>query len=94
VSETDSIPHRHHAAGKRRIRQWLDRPVTAPSPEPVFTAANIHYVDGTLVVTGAGCKQGVDIAHDGTWGYHPLIISLANIVETGRPSAAPRRNGS
>jgi hypothetical protein len=37
------IPHRHHAAGKRRIRRRLDRPVTAPSPDPVFTASNIHY---------------------------------------------------
>src|SRR3954466_2629256 len=38
-----TIPHRHHAAGKRKIRQRLDKPVTAPSPEPVFTASNIHY---------------------------------------------------
>src|SRR5436305_8790041 len=37
------IPHRHHVAGKRKIRQRLDTPVTAPSPEPVFTASNIHY---------------------------------------------------
>ena len=36
------IPHRHHAAGKRKIRQRLDRPVTAPSPQPVFTASNLH----------------------------------------------------
>src|SRR3954454_8016425 len=38
-----TIPHRHHAAGKRKIRQRLDRPVTAPRPDPVFTAPNIHY---------------------------------------------------
>ena len=38
-----TIPHRHDAAGKRKTRHRLDRPVTAPSPEPVFTAANIHY---------------------------------------------------
>ncbi len=37
--------------------------------------------DGTLVATGAGCNQVVDIAYDGTWGYHPLIVSLANTVE-------------
>ncbi len=37
-----SIPHRHHAAGERKIRRRLDRPVTAPSPQPVLTAANIH----------------------------------------------------
>jgi hypothetical protein len=207
-----TIPHRHHALGKRKICQRLDKPVTAPSPRPVFTASNIHYeaatktqaiscggigaiqllvrklglaqaiderlhllkfhlpyhesdhvlnfaynalcngtclddielrrndvvfldalgadripdpttagdfcrrftaddveilqdvfdqtrvkvwkqqpsdffdeaildVDGTLVPTGAGCKQGVNIAYDGTWGYHPLIVSLANTAE-------------
>jgi hypothetical protein len=216
------IPHRHHAAGKRKIRRRLDRLVTSPSPEPVFTASNIHYevadktraipcggigaihlmvrklglteaiderlhllkfhfpyhesdhvlnfaynalcngsclddielrrndvvfldalgadripdpttagdfcrrfsgndietlqdvfdqtrikvwrqqtshffdeavldVDGTLVATGACCKQGVDIAYDGTWGYHPLIISLAN---TGEVLSIVNRSGN
>ena len=37
--------------------------------------------DGTLVETDAECKQGVDIAYEGTWGYHPLLISLANTAE-------------
>jgi hypothetical protein len=216
------IPHRHHAAGKRKIRRRLDRPVTAPSPEPVITASNIHYevadktraipcggigaihlmvrklglveaiderlhllkfhfpyhesdhvlnfaynalcngtclddielrrndvvfldalgadripdpttagdfcrrfapddvetlqdifdqirlkvwraqpadfwdeaiidVDGTLVATGARCKQGIDIAYDGTWGYHPLIVSLAN---TGEVLSIVNRSGN
>ena len=223
------IPHRHHAAGERKIRRRLDRPVTAPSPEPVITATNIHYdvaaktrgiacggigaiqllvrklglaeaiderlhllkfhlpyhesdhvlnfaynalchgtclddielrrndvvfldalgadripdpttagdfcrrftvedvetlqdifdqtrvklwkeqppeffdeaildVDGTLVATGANCKQGIDIAYDGTWGYHPLIISLANTGEVlslvNRPGNRPSYEGA
>jgi hypothetical protein len=223
------IPHRHHAAGKRKIRRRLDRPVAAPSPVPVFTASNIRYdvaaktraiapggigaiqllvrklglaeaiddrlhllkyhlpyhesdhvlnlaynalcngtclddielrrndlvfldalgadripdpttagdfcrrfsaedvetlqdvfdqarievwkeqppeffeeaildVDGTLVATGACCKQGVDIAYDGTWGYHPLIISLANTGEVisivNRPGNRPSHEGA
>jgi hypothetical protein len=223
------IPHRHHAAGKRKIRQRLDRPVTAASSEPVFTASNIHYevagktraiapggigaiqllvrdlglaeaiderlhllkfhlpyhesdhvlnlaynalcngtclddielrrndavfldalgadripdpttagdfcrrftphdvealqdvfdrtrvkiwkrqppdffdeavidADGTLVATAAGCKRGVDIAHDGTWGYHPLIVSLANTGEAlsivNRPGNRPSHEGA
>ena len=37
------IPHVRHAAGKRKIRLRLDRPVTEPSPEPILTASNIHY---------------------------------------------------
>jgi hypothetical protein len=28
-------------------------------------------MDGTLVATTGECKQGMDIAYDGTWGYHP-----------------------
>jgi Transposase DDE domain group 1 len=224
-----TIPHRHHALGKRKIRLRLDRPVTAPSPEPVLTAANIHYdvadktraiscggigaihlmvrklglaeaiddrlhllkchlpyhesdhvlnfaynalcngtclddielrrndivfldalgadripdpttagdfcrrfkiddveilqdvfdqtrakvwkqqpsgffdeaiidVDGSLVATGAGCKQGIGIAYDGTWGYHPLIVSLANTGEVlsivNRPGNRPSYEGA
>jgi hypothetical protein len=223
------IPHRHHAAGKRKIRRRLDRSVTAPSPVPVITARNIHYeaatktrgiacggigaihllvrklglaeaiderlhllkfhlpyhesdhvlnfaynalcngtclddielrrndlvfldalgadripdpttagdfcrrftaedvevlqdvfdqtrvqvwqqqppeffeeaildVDGTLVATGAGCKQGIDIAYNGTWGYHPLILSLANTGEVlsivNRPGNRPSHEGA
>jgi hypothetical protein len=223
------IPHRHHAAGKRKIRRRLDRPVIAPSPHPVLTAANIQYevatktraipcggigaihllvrklglaeaiderlhllrfhfpyhesdhvlnfaynalcngsclddielrrndlvfldalgadripdpttagdfcrrfspddvetlqdvfdrtrlkvwreqpsdffdeavldVDGTLVATGACCKQGVDIAYNGIWGYHPLIISLANTGEVlsivNRPGNRPSHEGA
>jgi hypothetical protein len=223
------IPHRHHAAGKRTIRRRLNQPVTAPAPDPIFTASNIHYdvadktraiapggigailllvkklglaeaiderlhllkyhlpyhesdhvlnfaynalchgtclddielrrndiafldalgadripdpttagdfcrrftaddvetlqdifdrirlkvwrqqpsdffdeavldVDGTLVATGASCKQGINIAYDGTWGYHPLIISLANTGEVlsvvNRPGNRPSHEGA
>ena len=48
-------------------------------------------MDGTLVATGAGCKQGMDIAYDGTWGYHPLIVSLAN---TGEVLSIVNRSGN
>src|SRR5256885_3304753 len=50
------IPHRHHAAGKRKIRQRLDKPVTAPSPWPVFTSPNIHYdvADKTRAISCGG----------------------------------------
>jgi Transposase DDE domain group 1 len=223
------IPHRHHAAGKRKIRRRLDRPITAPAPDPVLTARNIQYeaatktraipcggigaihlmvrklglaeaidehlhllkfhlpyhesdhvlnfaynalchgtclddielrrndlvfldalgadripdpttagdfcrrfttddvetlqdvfdhtrlkvwqqqpsdffdealldVDGTLVATDACCKQGVDIAYNGTWGYHPLILSLANTGEVisivNRPGNRPSHEGA
>jgi hypothetical protein len=37
--------------------------------------------DGTLVVTTGECKDGMDISYKGSWGYHPLLISLANTQE-------------
>src|ERR1700710_78853 len=48
-------------------------------------------MDGTLVATNGECKAGMDIAYDGTWGYHPLIISLA---ETGEVLRVLNRPGN
>jgi hypothetical protein len=57
-----------------RLRVWKQQP--ADFFEEAFIDA-----DGTLAPSGGVCKQGVDIAYDGTWGYHPLIVSLANTAE-------------
>jgi hypothetical protein len=38
-------------------------------------------VDGTLAPTLGECKEGMDISYKGIWGYHPLIITLANTNE-------------
>jgi len=57
-----------------RLRVWKQQP--AEFFEEAFIDA-----DGTLAPSGGVCKQGVDIAYDGTWGYHPLIVSLANTAE-------------
>ncbi len=34
-----------------------------------------------MAETTGECKQGMDINHKGQWGYHPLLISLANTAE-------------
>jgi Transposase DDE domain group 1 len=57
-----------------RIKAW------ASQPKEFFERAVID-MDGSLVETTGRCKQGMDIAYDGTWGYHPLILSLANTHE-------------
>jgi Transposase DDE domain group 1 len=57
-----------------RLRVWKGQP--ADFFEEAFIDA-----DGTLAPSDGWCKQGVDIAYDGTWGYHPLVVSLANTAE-------------
>jgi len=37
--------------------------------------------DGSLVATTGECKEGMALSHKGVWGYHPLLISLANTAE-------------
>jgi Transposase DDE domain group 1 len=54
--------------------------VWAEQPDEFFDQARID-MDGFLVETTGQCKQGMDIAHDGTWGYHPLVLTLANTGE-------------
>jgi hypothetical protein len=71
--------------------------VWARQPDSFFEQATID-MDGTLVETDAACKQGIDIAYDGTWGYHPLVVSLANTGEVlsvlNRPGNRPSHEGA
>jgi hypothetical protein len=54
--------------------------VWAKQPADFFQQARID-MDGILVETTGQCKQGMDIGYDGTWGYHVLVLSLANTGE-------------
>jgi hypothetical protein len=56
------------------------RQVWAKQADAFFEQAILD-MDGTLVGTTGSCKQGMDLAYEGTWGYHPLIVSLANTRE-------------
>ncbi len=47
--------------------------------------------DGTMVETSGECKQGMDINHNGQWGYQALVLSLAN---TGEPLYVVNRPGN
>jgi len=67
-----------------RLNAW------AGQPRAFFERAVID-MDGSLTATTGACKQGMDIAYDGTWGYHPLIVSLAN---TGEVLGLVNRSGN
>jgi hypothetical protein len=62
------------AINDARLRVWKQQPAG-------FFREAIIDADGTVVATDGACKQGVDLAYDGTWGYHPLVVSLANTAE-------------
>lgn len=57
-----------------RCNVWRQQPAE-------FFAQAIVDVDGVLAETGGQCKAGIGLAYEGTWGYHPLVVSLANTQE-------------
>lgn len=57
-----------------RLNVWKSQP-------PGFFAQATIDADGTLAATDGCCKQGMDISYNGVWGYHPLVVSLANTKE-------------
>jgi hypothetical protein len=67
-----------------RIRVWAQQ-------DPSFFECAIIDMDGTLVPTSGNCKAGMGIAYDGTWGYHPLVLTLAN---TGEVLSIVNRSGN
>jgi hypothetical protein len=64
--------------------------IWARQPADFFDLARID-MDGVLVETLGECKLGMDIAYNGVWGYHPLIVSLAN---TGEVLSILNRSGN
>jgi hypothetical protein len=71
--------------------------VWARQGEAFFETARID-MDGTMVETTGECKQGMDISYNGVWGYHPLVVSLANTGEilsiVNRPGNRPSHEGA
>jgi hypothetical protein len=62
------------AINETRVGVWRAQP-------PAFFDEAIIDADGTLAETTGQCKQGMDISYEGVWGYHPLVVSLANTQE-------------
>jgi hypothetical protein len=74
-----------------RLKVWARQPAD-------FFARAVLDMDGSLLGTTGSCKQGMDIAYEGTWGYHPLVVSLANTGEVlsilNRPGNRPSHEGA
>ena len=55
-------------------------------------------VDGTVAGTTGECKEGMDLAYTGIWGYAPLLVTLANTNEVlylvNRPGNRPSSAGA
>jgi hypothetical protein len=72
--ETADVHTLMDAINRVRLGIWRRQPAA-------FLQQAIIDGDGTMAATLGECKQGMDISHDGQWGYQPLILSLANTAE-------------
>ena len=72
--EEDDVERLMDTINEVRLDVWRQQP-------EAFFAEAVLDADGTLAPTRGECKDGMDIAYDGTWGYHPLLVSLANTAE-------------
>jgi hypothetical protein len=76
---------------EKRLLLWKQQP-------PAFFEQAIVEADGTMAETTGACKEGMDLSHKKTWGYQPLVVSLANTQEplfvVNRPASRPSHEGA
>lgn len=82
--DTAHVLHLMNAFNRVRARIWQQQ------PDEFFDCAIIEG-DGTQVETSAEKKQGIGINYKGQWGYHPLVVTLAN---TREPLFIANRSGN
>lgn len=72
--DAHSIDQLQDVLNETRMKVWQQQ------PDEFFEEACIDG-DGSMVTTTGECKQGMNINYKNEWGYHPLMISLANTQE-------------
>ena len=83
--DADAIQSLADAINETRLHVWKQL-------GPAFTSQTARIdADGSTVSTKGKCKEGMDIAYNGVWGYHPLLVSFAN---TGEPLSIVNRPGN
>ena len=82
--DTANVLHLMNAFNRVRERIWQQQ------PDEFFDCAFIEG-DGTQVETSAEKKEGIGINYKGQWGYHPLVVTLAN---TREPLFIANRSGN
>jgi hypothetical protein len=75
--QLEHLQQLHEAFDVTRRKIW------SRQPAEFFAEARIE-ADGIQVETNGDCKQGIDVSYKGVWGYHPLVLTLANTGEVLR----------
>ena len=72
--DSEDISTMMTAINEARLKVWKQHPTLTKETARIDA-------DGTILPTTGECKEGIGLSYKGIWGYHPLLVSLANTQE-------------